>query len=993
MKRWAWALLLTIITASAWASAADPADDLSYERRRWSQEDGAPGQSGSITQGTDGMMWFASPNGLYSFDGVKFQRHTELFGEKLLSPSINAISALPDGGMAVGYLFGGMSLLTPKGSTHYTAGKNYPLGTTKDFLIDPSGTLYALTSTAFVALNKGVWQQVGDAGMTSASARTIRHDAEGTLWVLNDREFFARRKNEQRFTSVMQFETRPLISFFNGWLHVKLPGGEFVKLRANGQTEPLKVENSAQYDRINNGPNDTIIGSRDGGMARMARRADGSLYEVEFYPPADSAGNKHGSGGWGISTSLDREGNYWRTTYEGVEKMRLHRFHQFKEAAENWMVRPGAGDELLLGALRRPLVRQFADGTRETTAIFSPTAMLRATSDQAWVGTREGVWELRPGVAARHWPFPEEIGSSSDVQAMALGRDGKLLVSVGRKGLLQFDQGVWRTDTRLKELSDPTPITMLRDASGQTWLGLTNNRLGVLTDQAFKLLPPSSNFQLGNTLSLLEVDGHMLAGGDMGLVWVDGERVHPMGFQRSGNVLRVTGMVRDKRGQLWIHCNDGLLVVTPQSLAQFWRAPQLPLETELFDFQDGVIGTAPVFRPLPSLSLDGKGRVYYATSSQAGWIDPADIRRNPRAPDVIIESLQTAEGTVRPVNGMLLPGHPTAVNIAFTAAALAIPGRVRLKYRLEGVDADWQEVQRERMAHYTNLAPGVYYFKVIAANEDGVWNMQGAQLRFEIVPWFWQTGWFKLLCAALALLCAVLAYRWRINAIRRSADDMAEQRAAARIEATLYERGRIARSLHDNLLQAVQALILRFHSLQSRMSQESELQSSLNKVLDYAEELVASTRDEVMALRRDISCEELFEKLNQSLVNTMPEAQNLLTCSVVGEPVHLQGDVVNEVFYVLREAVWNSARHARASQIAVSLRFDAQQFEGSVIDDGIGLDDAVSAQGAEGHWGIVGMRERIERLGGRLTMMAGAQAGVALRFVIPAHLAYRAEGV
>lgn len=106
-------MLLTIITASAWASAADPADDLSYERRRWSQEDGAPGQSGSITQGTDGLMWFASPNGLYSFDGVKFQRHTELFGEKLLSPSINAISALPGGGMAVGYLFGGMSLLAP----------------------------------------------------------------------------------------------------------------------------------------------------------------------------------------------------------------------------------------------------------------------------------------------------------------------------------------------------------------------------------------------------------------------------------------------------------------------------------------------------------------------------------------------------------------------------------------------------------------------------------------------------------------------------------------------------------------------------------------------------------------------------------------------------------------------------------------------------------------------------------------------------------------
>jgi len=987
MKRWIWALLLVVAATGAWA--ADPADDLSYERRRWTQEDGAPGQSGSIAQASDGMMWFASPNGLYSFDGIRFQRHTKLYGEKLLSPSVNTITALPDGGMAVGYLFGGMSIFTPKGSKHYIAGKNYPLGTTQNFATAPDGKLYALTTTSFVALNNGVWERVGNGNMASVSARTVRFDAEGTLWVLNDREFFARRKGEQQFTSVMQFEKHEIISFFNNWLHIKLPAGNFIKLRGSGQIEPLKVENSASYDRINNGPNDTIIGSRDGGMARMGKRDDGTLYEIEFYPPADSAGNKHGSGGWGISTSLDREGNYWRTTYEGVEKTRLHRFHQIKLAAENWLVRPGLGDELLLGAMRRPLIRQGSDGKRETTEVFSPTAMLRVASDQVWVGTNKGLWELRPDAGARLWPFPEDMQSGADIQAIALDRDDKLLVSVGRKGLLQFDQGVWSPDPRLKGMTDPTPITMLRTASGQTWIGLTNSRLGTLTPDGFKLLPPGSNFQLGNTLSLLDVDGHLLAGGDMGLAWIDGERVHPMTFKRSGNVLRVTGMVRDKLGQLWIHCNDGLLVVSPESLAQFWRAPGQALVTEQFDFQDGVIGTAPIFRPLPTLSLDGKGRVYYATSSQAGWIDPAEIRRNPRAPDVIIESLHTAEGSLPPADGMVLPGHPTAVNIAFTTSALAIPERVRLKYKLDGVDADWQEVQRERMAHYTNLAPGTYYFKVIAANEDGVWNLQGALLRFEILPWFWQTTWFRLLCALLLLLAAVLAYRWRISAIKRHADVLAEERAAARIEATLYERSRIARSLHDNLLQAVQALILRFHSLQSRMPQEPELQSGLNKVLDYAEELVASTRDEVMALRRDTSCEELFAKLKQSLASTMPEAQDLLTCSVVGEPSPLQGDVVNEMFYVLREAVWNSARHARASQIAVTLRFDAQQFEGSVIDDGVGIDDAVAEHGAEGHWGLVGMRERIERLGGKMLMTAGAKAGVTLRFVIPGPLAYQ----
>lgn len=476
----------------------------------------------------------------------------------------------------------------------------------------------------------------------------------------------------------------------------------------------------------------------------------------------------------------------------------------------------------------------------------------------------------------------------------------------------------------------------------------------------------------------------------MGVAWIDGERVHEMKFARRGKVLRVTGLVLDGLGQLWLHCNDGLLVVPARQLENFWRSPGQPLATELFDFEDGVSGTAAPVRPLPSLSIANGGRVYYASTSQVGWIDPANIRRNGRAPDVIIESLSTAEGEFRPVDGMRLPGHPTAIDLAFTATALSIPERVSLKYKLDGVDADWQDVQRDRSAHYTNLAPGRYRFQVIAANEDGMWNERGAQLEFIIAPAFWQTVWFRMSSVLALLLAGAAVYRWRIAAVQRRADQVADERAQVRIEATLQERGRIARSLHDNLLQAVQALILRFHMLQTRMPQEPELQARLDKVLDYAQELVDSTRDEVVALRREPPCEELFAELHKSLANVTPGAEALLSCRAEGEPRLLQDDVAGEVLYVLREAVWNCARHAQASRIAVTLSFGEQALEGAVIDNGVGIDiDAAVAK--QGHWGIAGMRERVQRLGGEIGIGAALSGpgGTTVRFSIPAARAYR----
>lgn len=977
-------LVWALVSLTAWA--AEPADDLSFERRRWTLVDGAPGQAMGIQQTPDGLIWFSSPTGLYSFDGVKFKQQSQIYGHKLLSINTTIMYVHNNGSVAVGYSFGGLSIISPHGARDYVAGVDFPLGSTRTISVDADGNWYAGTTTSMVRLKDGKWSAVGRVAIPGMLDSTW-FDKDGALWALTGDEIYVLPKGADDFRFVMKYSGRGTSNLFRKRMHVKLPDGSFVVLTADGKSEPVKLDNAKVYQSIVGGPNGTVVATRGEGFSRLLQRSDGSWYESEFYPPVTGYGAGAGSGGVGVSMYRDREENFWQATLEGVEKFRLHRFHRVKRDDLIWLVQPGLGDEMWMGGYNEPMLRVSPDGSSQPTRMKAATAILRAAADQAWVAVPGGVWEFHAG-AERFWPYPVQVDKAFDVQALALDTDGKLLVSIARHGLWTLHQGGWRQDQRLQGLKDPTPISMLRDSRGQVWLGLTNNRLGRLTPQALTLLP-AGQVQVGNVLAMADVGGRVLVGGENGVTWIDGSHARALRFERDGLVQQVSGLVRDHLGQLWIHCNRGLVMVASTALQAFWRAPEAPLATELFNFEDGVSGVASAVRPLPTLSVDSRGRVYYATVSQAGWIDPAAIRRNPRPPDVLIQNLRAGQDDLRPTNGMLLPEYTTAIDLSFTATSLAVPERVRLKYRLEGVDAGWREVTGERSAHYTNLRPGPYHFQVIAANEDGVWNLRGAELRFAIQPAFWQTTWFQLLCTLMVMLGVGLLYRWRIAVVKRRALALAEARAGARLEATLQERGRIARSLHDNLLQAAQTLILRFHTLNERMPQEPDLQSKLDKVLDYAEQLVASTRDEVVALRRMPSCEELFAELKAAVVATAAGAEVATSFVATGEVRPLQDDAAGEIAYVLREAVCNSARHAQASRIAVALHFGALALEGAVIDDGVGLGQQPAAAG---HWGIIGMRERIHRLGGALDIGPGAQGGVSVRFSIPAARAYRPAG-
>lgn len=213
-------------------------------------------------------------------------------------------------------------------------------------------------------------------------------------------------------------------------------------------------------------------------------------------------------------------------------------------------------------------------------------------------------------------------------------------------------------------------------------------------------------------------------------------------------------------------------------------------------------------------------------------------------------------------------------------------------------------------------------------------------------------------------------------------------RASTRLEGMLKERIRIARSLHDSLLQGVQALIMRCQAVLAGLPKESDSRRLLDKTIVYAGALLDEIRDEVMELRKQPRGDQILGQLRHAIVTSLPDTENRVRYAMTGETRRVRNEVASEIIYVLREAVFNSLRHAQATRIDVLLHFGQRAVECEVRDDGLGIVADKAAHGLEGHWGITGMRERIAGIGGKFDIAAGANGGTVVRFQVAAAVAY-----
>jgi signal transduction histidine kinase len=448
----------------------------------------------------------------------------------------------------------------------------------------------------------------------------------------------------------------------------------------------------------------------------------------------------------------------------------------------------------------------------------------------------------------------------------------------------------------------------------------------------------------------------------------------------------VLWMREDDTRDAWLYTPCGLVRIAHSELQGWVSDPHKVIKSTLFDASDGIRTNATSTGSFPNVTLRSDGTLWFTVWDGVSVIDPHHLAFNKLPPPVHIEQVTADDKTYDATNGLRLPQHVRYLTIDYTALSLVAPEKVRFRYKLEGEDKDWREVVNDRQVQYTNLAPKHYRFRVLACNNSAVWNEQGASLEFVIPPAWYQTNWFYALCAATFLLMLWGLYHLRVLQLQREFN--------AALEARVGERTRVARELHDTLLQSFHGLLLRFQTVFQLLPERPiEAKERLGSAIDQAAEAITEGRDAVQGLRDSVVQKNdlalAISTLGEELVTASTNHRPAFGVAVEGDSRDLHPIIRDEIYKVAAEALRNTFRHAGAKHVEVEIRYDNKQFRLRVRDDGGGVDPKVLAgDGREGHYGMHGMRERTEVIGGKLEIWSQLNAGTEVELTIPANLAY-----
>jgi signal transduction histidine kinase len=550
-------------------------------------------------------------------------------------------------------------------------------------------------------------------------------------------------------------------------------------------------------------------------------------------------------------------------------------------------------------------------------------------------------------------------------------------------GLYRLDaQQRWHDMAAATGLADDTPRVLASSAEHGLWLGYPRSRVLQLQRGRWRRYGPVEGLSIGMIESLHLKGAHVWVGGENGVALRQGERFLPVSAADGVNFEGVSGMVELDNGDLWLNAGAGLYRIAAAEIARLEAAPGYRVRYERLDSLDGLVGNAPVRYPVPSMIRAADGYLWLTTTAGVFRLDPA-LREpvRPAAP-VLIRRLGPP-GQVRPAQAaMRLPAGTTALQLDYTALALAMPERVAFRYRLDGVDTEWQQVGARRAAYYNNLGPGDYRFSVAATDYHGNWGEQASTLEFSIAPTMTQSWWFRTGCALLVLAACWMLYRWRLH-------DYA-LRVAVRLEERLKERERIARELHDTLLQSVQGMILHVHAAALRLPPPEPARVLIEQALQQADDALAEGRERVRDLRANDQQEQDLAAAIGVAAWRLREADGVVPQIVVSGAVRkLHPLVYEEVLAIACEALANAYRHAQANRIEVRLHYGQRALQMAVSDDGAGIPaEVIAAGGRDNHWGICGMHERAERIKARLLLDSQPGGGTVWRLTLAGGLAY-----
>jgi signal transduction histidine kinase/ligand-binding sensor domain-containing protein len=966
-------------------SALDPARAIQqYKHTTWTIDNGAPPVILSLAQGRDGYLWIGTGNGLFRFDGVTFEYIPQ---QQRLRDRANIVRLLAarDGTIWAGYAAGGVArydhgALRDMGLPNATA---YVMGLAET----ADGAIWAQFDRAKLPLaryRKGRWEDFGaESGLPDEPVGDIMATRDGALWVVTRHAVLVLRRDAKRFATVS------VVPVGHGGLSED-PAGRVWLSDDSGS----KVVTSAPSGRL---PYPTPSSQRlirsffdkDGNLWGITTR--NGIFRVRVPDPAgasspaaalarvDTFGLRDGlTADTTTAIMQDREGSVWVGTTLGLDRFRAARV-----IAEPSLTKLPIWGFALLGASDGSVYVGEAEGFYRILPGGNPQRILDGAGESeavcegpdgsVWMITQQRITRFSGGrfTAIARPPSPKALIDC------AVDRHNDLWITA-EDGLYQRSSAGWR----LYSAPDNDAMPIIRSRDGRLLLYRSAESLRRIDFPHRTDIVVARPRALRRLRTIYDGSGGVLLGGGLGLArWQDrpgGGRVQFFDPERIRAFSSIVGIAQTPAGETWLLGKQGIVHLPTALLNRGFDDPRVHLNPTVLDFRDGLLG---------SYSRDGKrdavrggdGRIWFATTAGTVWVDADHLARNKVPPPVAISGLKSGSLSYRDPANVTLPRGSSMVEIDFATLSLSIPERVRVRYILEGVSPGWMDPGMRRQAFYTNLGPGTYRFRVIAANDDGVWNREGAMLEFTIPPTFLQSVWFKLLCLIGVGVLLWLAYSIRLRQVTA--------RVRSKLEVRLAERERIARELHDTLLQGFQGLVLRFQSIANRIPPDQPLRPLMDDALDRAEAVLVEGRDRVRELRATSG------DLTQTLLDTAHELAATwpvrFDLTIEGTPRALHPMVRDEVQHIGEEALRNAFQHAKASTIEAVITYLPGELRLDLRDDGTGLPaDIASAGEREGHFGLIGMRERATRIGGTLTISSRKGAGTEILLSIPGAAAY-----
>ena len=987
-----------VIGGAGLAHGLDPNKRLTqYRHSMWRIQDGFfPGAPNWVSQTADGYLWVGTWNGTFRFDGVRFV------------PGLPPAYASKDTYLFVPAKSGGFWINDNRGLSHIRGNRivsHINLEASPGRLIEEEdGSLWVTT-----------WYRPGSPGsLCHATDREVRcfgkadgnpiqtalpilSDGTGGFWIGSDTTLLhwkagasevyeppALRSNagQEGVSSLIQNPDGSL------WLGIAAAGRSLGLERfQNGTFTPFSAPNfddtkisvlALLLDRDGN----LWVGTENNGLYRIHSDT------VDHFALAD-----------GLSSNQvrnlyeDQEGTIWATTSNGLDSFQEPRVTTYTATeglgADNavsvivshdgtvWVANNGSLDSIRNGIV---LSVEKNDGLPGNQV----TSLLEDREKHLWVGVDDGLYiyenrYFRPIPGPDRTPLGMVVGITEDV-------DGNIWAECASKPSKLVRIRDLKVQEEFSDSQVPAGHSLAADPSGGIWVGTRDGKLVRFRKGATDIFPMNLNGDPAVRQIEVQQDGTVIAAAiEDGLISLRAGTVQRLTKENGLPCDGVFGFTRDDRQNWWLSTPCGYAELADSEIQKWRNNPKSVLQLRILDTLDGArTGKAP-FNPAAKAS---DGRLWFVGALVVQTINPARLAKESSVRPVYVESV-TADRILYPAeNSLRLPALAHDIQIDYTSPSLAVPKKVKFRYRLDGSDRTWQDAGTRRQAFYTNLRPGQYRFTVAASNEDGIWNMQEATLQFSVAPAWFQTIWFRSLCVLAFFLLLWCLYQMRLRQVRHQFD--------VSVEARVSERTRIARELHDTLLQSFQGLMLRFQTVEEMLpARPTDAKEALEGALLRADQAISEGRDAITDIRTStLASHDLAKSMTALMTGLNKEfaegngSSPTFRVLVEGSPRALRPILQDEIYRIARESLRNAFRHAQAHNIETEISY-GESLRLRFRDDGKGIDPSVIQRGGRsGHWGLPGIRERATQIGAQLQVWSELGAGTEVELNIPGSVAY-----